>query len=395
MILRRLSMRFKITTVVSVVVLFGCLTLGGLTMVKLAEVLGEQVGYRAQSSAWALASTADPLDLAAVERGKYDAPQYAFLKQMVTSFQKDVELAYAGLFVRPDGYTALPLVNTEGDLSFTPFEPVDTTSLPVFGMIRTGSGTVNLDGHYTEYVAGWQPIELDGKPYGLAVVLVDASDVIRTVRQITLTLFVFILLFTMMAGYSAYRFASSFERSALLDGLMGIFNHKHFKQRLEVEVEKSRRHGQQTSLVLIDIDHFKKVNDTYGHQVGDFVLKQMALVVTAQARKTDIVARYGGEEIVVVLPFTGLSGAQQFAERLRLKVQETLFEDREEEVELRVTCSIGVARWESGMTMTDLIRHADTALYQSKHGGRNRVTLYQDEGLVNLTQGEAPAPATR
>ncbi|MFZ5817110.1 MAG: GGDEF domain-containing protein [Bacillota bacterium] len=194
-----------------------------------------------------------------------------------------------------------------------------------------------------------------------------------------------ILLVVSLGGVASYKFASTFEKSAVTDGLMGIYNHKYFKQRLEEEVAKARRYRQQTSLVLFDIDFFKRVNDTYGHATGDLVLKLMAKWVTGMSRNTDVVCRYGGEEIAVILPHTGLAGAQEFAERLRLKVSEQVVEDPEEDAKFRVTVSVGVAQWEQGMEMMDLMKAADAALYHSKNTGRNRVTLYHPELL--------PAPA--
>ncbi|HWI65876.1 MAG TPA: GGDEF domain-containing protein, partial [Symbiobacteriaceae bacterium] len=141
------------------------------------------------------------------------------------------------------------------------------------------------------------------------------------------------------------------------------------------------RYGQQTSLVMLDIDFFKRVNDTYGHATGDLVLKQLAKWVTDTARNTDVVARYGGEEIGVILTHTGVAGAQEFAERLRLKVSQQIIKDPEEDAEFRVTVSIGVAQWEKGVSFLDLVKRADAALYHSKRTGRNRVTIYQEDIL--------------
>ncbi|HWI53511.1 MAG TPA: GGDEF domain-containing protein, partial [Symbiobacteriaceae bacterium] len=157
--------------------------------------------------------------------------------------------------------------------------------------------------------------------------------------------------------------------------------------RLEQEVAKSARYGQQTSLVMADIDFFKKVNDTYGHATGDLVLKQLAKWVSDTARNTDVVARYGGEEIGIILTHTGLAGAQEFAERLRLKVSQQVVKDPEEDAEFRVTISVGVAQWEKGVSFLDLVKRADAALYHSKETGRNRVTIYQEDIL--------PAPDTK
>jgi diguanylate cyclase (GGDEF)-like protein len=124
--------------------------------------------------------------------------------------------------------------------------------------------------------------------------------------------------------------------------------------------------------LLIDIDHFKKVNDTHGHPAGDAVLRGVAAVARAQARETDLVARYGGEEMAVVLPETDAAGARTIAERLRAAVEGTAHAT--EHGTLRVTISVGVATWPGGgQTAEELLTTADRALYRAKQTGRNRV----------------------
>lgn len=397
-VLRRVSLGVKITSIVSVLVLVGSLSLGFLALLNLVDLMEKQFRHRAQTTAWALAQLLSSQDVERLATLQPDDPEYATFREFLSGFQEDAGTVYTGVFLRTDGYTAVSLVDTTpgiAPLYLKPLTTINTTEFPIFGSLRSGAETVQVDKDGALYYAGWEPIDFGDDARALVYVLIPLDELGRTVKSIRNTVLLFVLLFTLMAGYTAYRFASSFERTAVLDGLMGIFNHKYFKQRLESEVERSQRYGQQTAVVMVDIDHFKKVNDTYGHQVGDFVLKKMARIVTEQARKSDVVARYGGEEIAIILPFTGLAGAQQYAERLRIKVAETLFEDREEEVELRITCSAGVAKWEPGMTMADLIRHADQALYQSKENGRNRVTLYQDENLVSAAHSEVSAAGSK
>ena len=215
----------------------------------------------------------------------------------------------------------------------------------------------------------------------MLIVYIDASETQEALSTATLAILIVMAMLILLSGLLAYKASATFEKAAVTDGLMGIYNHKFFKQRLEQEVSKSARYGQQTSLVMADIDFFKKVNDTYGHATGDLVLKQLAKWVTDTARNTDVVARYGGEEIGIILTHTGLAGAQEFAERLRLKVSQQVVKDPEEDAEFRVTISVGVAQWEKGVSFLDLVKRADAALYHSKHTGRNRVTIYQEDIL--------------
>ena len=160
---------------------------------------------------------------------------------------------------------------------------------------------------------------------------------------------------------------------AVTDGLTGLITHKHFRYILGNELERWKRHDRKLSLGMLDIDHFKKFNDTYGHQAGDYVLSEVANIMKKEFRTSDCVARYGGEEFVVILPETDLDGGYAVCERLRQVIEETEFMFGKDT--FSVTVSIGVAELgENGNTMDEIIKSADMALYASKEGGRNRVT---------------------
>lgn len=168
------------------------------------------------------------------------------------------------------------------------------------------------------------------------------------------------------------------QELAQRDGLTGLLNRRYWEQCLEHEFARHLRYDIATSLVIFDIDHFKAVNDTYGHQTGDEVIREVARVTRELARETDFAGRYGGEEFVVLLPDTGIEGAAQFAERLRQAVARIRV-DYQGEL-LNFTISLGVACIDSGMTEHGaLVEHADRALYQSKEQGRNRTTIYSTE----------------
>jgi two-component system cell cycle response regulator len=159
--------------------------------------------------------------------------------------------------------------------------------------------------------------------------------------------------------------------SALRDGLTKIFNRKYFLERLESEFAYAARHESHLSLVMFDIDHFKNINDTYGHLAGDYALVTLSQAVQQTIRKEDVFARYGGEEFAVICRGIDLGGAAAFGERIRQCVEEQQFVYNE--ISLLVTISAGVAA-APGMRQTiDLIRAADDALYQAKRQGRNQV----------------------
>jgi diguanylate cyclase (GGDEF)-like protein len=161
------------------------------------------------------------------------------------------------------------------------------------------------------------------------------------------------------------------ERLATTDGLTGLTNHRTFQARLDEQLAVAERYGKKVSLILCDIDHFKSVNDTYGHPTGDVVLKGVARALAQEARQTDVTARYGGEEFAVVMPETDTAGAEVIAERIRAKVGALVFET--EQGPLRVTMSLGVATFpDDGAQKPALVERADGCLYHAKRHGRNQ-----------------------
>ena len=160
---------------------------------------------------------------------------------------------------------------------------------------------------------------------------------------------------------------------AVTDGLTGLFNHRHFHERLELEIERSARSGLPLVLFMIDVDHFKQYNDNHGHPAGDEVLRQVAQLLGEGRRVSDVVARYGGEEFAVALLDTDKLMGAQVAEKLRAEVAQHPFHGSEAS---SVTISLGVASFpDDAATAEALIRCADKALYRAKDAGRNRVVM--------------------
>ena len=167
------------------------------------------------------------------------------------------------------------------------------------------------------------------------------------------------------------------EKMATTDGLTGLVNHRTFQARFDEQLATARRYSRKLSFILTDIDHFKSVNDTYGHPMGDQVLKGVARILKEQARDTDIVARYGGEEFAIVMPETDAKGAHAIAERIRERLLKEVFQT--EQGPLKVTISLGVATFpDVGAEKHQLIDLADQCLYFAKRHGRNQsVTVQQ------------------
>ncbi|MEJ2528991.1 MAG: GGDEF domain-containing protein [Gammaproteobacteria bacterium] len=159
---------------------------------------------------------------------------------------------------------------------------------------------------------------------------------------------------------------------AKVDGLTNVFNRRHFTTSLENEVDRARRYERELSLLMIDIDHFKRVNDSLGHRAGDYVLKQLADIFVNSSRRVDYVCRYGGEEFAIILPEVDIMGANKFAHKLKNAVATHHFAF--EQHPLHITISIGVSdAMDSDQSAEDLIETADRRLYLAKERGRNRV----------------------
>ena len=158
------------------------------------------------------------------------------------------------------------------------------------------------------------------------------------------------------------------------DALTGLANRRSFDLALGREVDRVARSGEPALLLSLDIDHFKRVNDTWGHAAGDEVLKTVARVLQETVRPMDLVARVGGEEFAIILPEVGAPGAAQMADKLRRSIEETSF--RFEGTVVPVTVSLGVAEWDPSIQDPDeLVKRADAKLYEAKRGGRNQVRL--------------------
>ena len=200
------------------------------------------------------------------------------------------------------------------------------------------------------------PRPASGAPYGL----VDIQYITRIVR------------FASIAIENGSLF-----RQATTDRMTGLFSHHFFEKNLDEELERARRYKATFSLVMFDIDHFKKFNDAYGHLQGDRIIREIARLLCKSIRQVDFPARYGGEEFAVILPAVDVKGALVVAERLRKRVETFNFTSLDGGQPLHVTISLGVTEFdaESAYAPSEIIREADRALYQSKEKGRNCVTV--------------------
>ncbi len=216
------------------------------------------------------------------------------------------------------------------------------------------------------------PIIVAGEPRGVVQVRLEDNR-----REFSENEVKFCRIMAEVAGQAVDR-AEHFEEvheAASRDPLTDLHNVRYFQNRLEEEVERAARTGAPLSLLMMDIDYLKHVNDTYGHLAGDELLREMGRVLMAEVRVIDTVARYGGEEFSVILPETGVDAARLVAERLRTRIEEM----RHHSLPESVTVSIGIATYpDDAMSASEIVQRADLALYASKHRGRNRTTCFDE-----------------
>lgn len=182
-------------------------------------------------------------------------------------------------------------------------------------------------------------------------------------------LIVIINLLTIVLAYADVR--KKLEYRATVDSLTDVYNRYAFRKFLQDELLRAERFGHHFALIYFDVDHFKSINDTFGHQVGDNVLRELALLVKSSVRKLDTIARIGGEEFAIIAPETSREDAIVLAEKMRLKIETYQFPTVE-----NITVSLGVTTFRKGCSVEDMIDHADKALYRAKEKGRNNVVYY-------------------
>lgn len=175
---------------------------------------------------------------------------------------------------------------------------------------------------------------------------------------------------------------------ATMDALTGLNNRRQFELRLNQEIATTKRKNTPLCCMMLDVDYFKKVNDTYGHTAGDCVLKNVSKLITTALREYDIASRYGGEEFFIILPQTNIEEASFVAQRLRRTIEEAKIDITEAKVPninfIKVTVSIGLSDYEGGESAQDFYQNADRALYDAKHRGRNKVVVYNRQSECSI-----------
>ncbi len=230
--------------------------------------------------------------------------------------------------------------------------------------------------------------DVGGRAVATVVLLVDVSQEINTARLALLLgaiaylaggILLFIL-FYRLVGWVGRRIEDNqqrLEQLAAVDPLTGLYNHRMYRSILHGEITRAQRYGRTLSVLMLDIDHFKRINDDYGHVVGDGVLERLGLLLRDSVRSENSVCRYGGEEFTIIVPEFGAEATSEMAERLREIIAQTPFSNGKDQ-DIKITVSIGVAAFpEMASSAEELTKAADIALYAAKEEGRNRVSRYK------------------
>jgi diguanylate cyclase (GGDEF)-like protein len=198
--------------------------------------------------------------------------------------------------------------------------------------------------------------------------------------------------FTIFANSTAIaidnaRMHKKMQDLTIIDELTGLFNYRYFRNKLSDEMRRAERYHQQMGLLMVDIDHFKHLNDTQGHQTGNIILQELASVLKQAVRDVDVVARYGGEEFMVILPQTDIDRAQKIAERIRSQVELAYFSNSQGQRYIKLTVSVGVVEYPNGALSTNqLLEKVDQAMYLAKKAGRNRISLLPPSPKEEINQ---------
>jgi diguanylate cyclase (GGDEF)-like protein len=301
------------------------------------------------------------------------------LDQLLTSTLKTVaattQVGGYCLFLLNEATNRLAVRSADGQGT----EPLENLELaPGEGLAGKVFQARNAEAHSGQGPFGWPDVPTEARSV-LAVPLTSREKDIGVLMFFSPTPSAFsereVAFFTVVADQLtiAVENASLYQKTRELsyrDGLTGLFNRRYFEEALGQELHRAERYRMPLSLIMADIDHFKRYNDTHGHPTGDQALKAVASILTETTRRADVVARYGGEELVLILPLTPKDSALLVAEKLRGAIENAAFPEG------RLTISLGVATYpKDGTSSPDLIKAADDALYQAKQAGRNRVVV--------------------
>ncbi len=381
--------KYKLIALVQTAVLTALILLGVVTYRKITSLIETEMGMRARGVALAASYLVNlRMDeyLELVSPADEEKPFYEEMKKLFQEFKASNNLKYMYTEKRISEDQIVYILDAEPEDSEYASHIGDTDDMNAlrhrtYASGKPEYGPLTDDPVWGKFITGYAPLinSENGEMVGLIGVDIEAGEVFRLFREILVVITAAICIIFVLSFAVVYKLADLMARPMFIDGLTGTYNHKYFQEALALEINRASRTGKPLSTLMMDLDYFKKVNDTYGHRFGDVVLMETAKLLKESFRKGDTLARYGGEEFGVILPNTDIGEAFVLASHIRHEVEQQTVHCRESGVDVNVTISIGVAEWKRGLKRGDLIDMADKALYESKNRNRNMVTIYTDE----------------
>jgi diguanylate cyclase (GGDEF)-like protein len=316
--------------------------------------------------------------------GSYNESYYKKMLKLLQKVKKETDVDYIFTEKKVSETEIAYILDGEDpdSESFSPLGTRDSMSKEELKAFNEGIATKTdliEDKYWGYYITGFAPIfdKTNGEVIGLVGVDFSLEHAKEIINGATANIFIIFLLINILISITVYKLLYIYHKRLKIDYTTGLYNKRYFEDYLKMAVQIVQQKGEPLSLMMVDVDNFKKINDKYGHIAGDKVLKAIAGIMQMNLRDMDICSRFGGDEIVIILPGTNEVDAAVAAERIREKVF-NLDLNIDDMDSIGVTLSIGIAELKNGMRGDKLTEHADKALYVSKNTGKNKVTIYNE-----------------
>lgn len=376
----------KYTTFISVLILVTVIfsSIGLFIHRSIQNLLIEELRYSAENTAVTAASfieadIAPYEELTRVERyekGSFDEAYYEKMQNILRDIRKETNIGFIYTMKQVSEDTMMYLLDGEEPSSehFSPIGEVEKLDAyqkeALSGNGPSSSKMVHWEG-WGKFISGNAPIRgEDGQILGLVGVDIGTSTVEALMRRADRIILTVAFLIILIITVSTYKIIEDLSTAYNVDYLTKLYSRRHHDRQLEVHVRRAKKRGSALSIMMIDVDNFKNINDFHGHETGDQMLRYVAEVIRRNLRKTDISSRIGGDEFNIILPGTSLEDTKKVATRI-------LSELEENEEGLKISVSIGAAKWEDTMDSSLLTKTADEAMYKAKESGRNQVQVIQ------------------
>lgn len=396
--MKSLPYKYKLTAFVQIFVLLALICLGIVSFRKITNIIETEMGMRAQGIALAASHLItyrvdEYLQLKSVKNE--NQPFYLEMKKAFQEFKVSNKLRYMYTEKRiNEGSIAYVLdaepPNSEYASHIGDRDNMNKLRYRAYNSRKPEYGPLTDDPVWGKFVTGYAPIinPKNGQFLGLIGVDIEAAEVFKLFDNLKWAIVITISIIFSVIFAITFKLAELMARPLFQDGLTGIHNHKFFQESLQSEIKRVERTGKPLFVLMIDLDNFKYINDSYGHSFGDLILKSTAKILKDNMRSGDVLARYGGEEFTAIISGVDINEACMLASRLREQVEKHSVKCNQAGLDVSVTVSIGIAGWTPGLTRGELIDRADKAMYQSKYRDKNAVTVYFDDvfSQVSVTQ---------